>query len=105
MRDKKADLNKECAYEYIDIFEQICKGEKRGFILDTRGSRASTSQEFRTIIGNDPRAVKWRKADAMILNSLHKRMVGSFYMKFDTPSLPVKLFGTEEEAKTWLARF
>ena len=93
------------AYEYIDIIEELCKGEKRCFILDTRNTRASVSQENRWVMGNDQRALRWRKADAMLVDSLHIRMIANFYMKFDTPTLPVKLFGTEEEAKEWLKQF
>jgi hypothetical protein len=102
---EKAELTEEVAYEFIKIFDEVCGNQKRGFILETRGSRATTTKEFRKVIGNHPDALKWRKADAILLNSLHKRLVGNFYMKFETPNLPVGLFGTEEAAKGWLKQF
>lgn len=93
------------AHEYVPIIEQLAQNQKRGFVLDARGGFATFSQASRNYMGKTPEALKWRKADAVLVDNLGLRLVGNFYMKFDTPNHPVKLFKSEIAALEWLSQF
>jgi hypothetical protein len=42
-------------------------------------------------------------ASAAIANSLPYRLIANFYLKFNKPGIPFRLFRKEEEALEWLA--
>ena len=93
------------AQEYVGIIEELCQGSKKCIILDTRETFASATAEARRFIGADPKATQFRKANALILDSLSVRLIGNFYMKLETPNHPVKIFTDETKALAWLAGF
>lgn len=44
-------------------------------------------------------------AEAYVINSLPHRILGNFYMKVNKPTVPTRMFNTEEEAVEWLRTF
>jgi hypothetical protein len=44
-------------------------------------------------------------AMALIVTSTANRLVGNFYINFNKPAVPTKLFSTEEKAIEWLKSF
>lgn len=62
------------------------------------------TKEAREFVASEERAVR-AKAEAFILNSLPQRIVGNFYLRFNKPPVPSKLFTSEEEALAWLRTF
>lgn len=102
---KNAIVELEHAYEYVDIINQLAAGEKRPFILDTRNTFATVTSENRQFMGNNPEALKWRLADALLVDAIHTRILANFYMRIDTPNHPVKLFNDEKKAINWLKQF
>lgn len=46
---------------------------------------------------------RYKIADAFVIQSLPQRIVGNFYLKFNKPVRPAKLFKTVEEAEDWLS--
>jgi len=38
-------------------------------------------------------------------DSLASSIIGNFYIKFNNPSIPTKLFKTEDEALDWLKKY
>ena len=102
---ENAEITLEHGYEYVEIIDKLCAGIPRPFILDTRKTFAAVSPENRKFMGHDQNALKWRKADALLIDSLATRLLGNFYMKLDTPEHPVKLFTNEKDAIEWLSKF
>ena len=50
-------------------------------------------------------ANKHGKADAFVIHSLAQKILGNFFLKFKTPSIPTKLFSSEENAIEWLKQY
>ncbi len=44
-------------------------------------------------------------ADAFVTDSFALKIVGNFYIRYDKPLRPTRLFTNEEEALTWLRTF
>lgn len=99
-KDANIDLN-----EVILVGEKIvelCNGIPRLFIIDVRDCYGNYSMEARNYMANNPEINKVRKAFAILTNSLGTRILADFYLKFNKPPSPGKLFNDEEEAIQWL---
>jgi uroporphyrinogen-III decarboxylase len=48
---------------------------------------------------------KYTLADAFVIQSFAMKLIGNFYLKFDQPLSPSKMFNRMEEAETWLKKF
>ena len=44
-------------------------------------------------------------AEEHIVKSLPQKLIGNFYIRFDTPLAPTKLFTDEKKVLNWLKRF
>ena len=44
-------------------------------------------------------------ADAFVINSIALKLVGNFYIRYNKPVKPTRLFNNEEDALTWLRTF
>lgn len=45
------------------------------------------------------------KATAFVVEQLSFRLMAAFYIKFHKPVSPTQIFGSEDEALTWLRKF
>lgn len=51
---------------------------------------------------SDPEGNKRTMADAIVINGLDQKILADFYLKFNHPIKPTKLFGNVKEAIDWL---
>lgn len=89
----------------LSVIEELSAGTKRGFILDSRGVFVSTTPEYREFMGSDPRALRWRKADAILVDFLPNRILSNAYRVNYVELHPIELFDKEEDAFAWLHNF
>lgn len=47
----------------------------------------------------------YAKAEAYVISDLPQKIVSNFFLKFDKPARPTKIFTNEEEALEWLKQF
>lgn len=73
-------------------------------ILYTSGQLVIPSAEVREYVASEPRS-KLVTADAFIVNSLPQRIIANFYLKWNKPVRPTKMFDKEEEAIAWLKNY
>ena len=73
-------------------------------VLHVCGVNSNMSREARDIWANEDSS-KNRLAKAIIINSLAQKMLGNFFIHFNKPQGPIKLFQTESEALAWLNEF
>lgn len=70
-------------------------------LVDLRGMAFMSSEARKYFASQDKSTVK---AVAVLSNpSLHKPLI-NLYLKFSRPTLPTKMFNTEEEAISWLLK-
>lgn len=85
------------------LYNTICEGKKYGFIFQAMDN-VTITKEARD------NAIKLEKtssshATAAIASSLPYRLVANFYLKFNKPKIPFKIFRKEEDAVKWLHTF
>lgn len=52
-----------------------------------------------------PESSTYCSAEAFVANTLAQKILGNFYVRINKPSVPSKMFLTEEEAIEWLTFF
>ena len=96
------EITIEDSKEYVKIINAICAGKRRCFILDTRGVLIQPSNEHRAFMVQNKDALKWRIADAILVDNLPNSILSYSYKNNFSNLHPIKIFKDEEEAKHWL---
>lgn len=99
-----AEIELENAIQNQDAVKQLTNNEKHLLVVDARGIDVYVSKDARTFSANrkagDPCIAK-----AFIVNSTANRLIGNFYINFNKPNIPTKIFSSEEKAIEWLKSF
>jgi len=69
-------------------------------LVDLRQLKSQSAEARAELAG--PRAVRVSRAVALLIGSPLSRVVGNFYLRFNRPETPTRLFSSEEEARAWL---
>ena len=64
----------------------------------------SVTRDARDFFGSD-KAAEDVAAAGVVTNSMIQSYMVNFYLKFNKPKVPTKLFLSEEAAKKWLMKF
>ncbi len=94
----------EDAVEVNEITFNWIKGKSFTTLVDATNIRSDISEEAKDFFSNDKKITDLQKAQALVLNSLHNRIIATFYMKFQKPSMPVKIFSDIDKALDWLKK-
>ncbi len=101
---KDADFTLEAAIEGVKVRKEIQKGKKFPVLLDTR-QMFQVSKEANEY-GASKEVSELSLAMAILTgNSMAARIIGNFFIKFNKPFIPTKLFKKEENAVKWLKNY
>jgi hypothetical protein len=89
--------------ETVEAFGKLSDFKKVP-ILIIGGSFSTLASETRAFMASEE-SLKYSKAEAFILKSLSQKILINFYIKFDKPVVPTKVFTKEEESIKWLRGF
>ena len=99
-----AEIELENAIQNQEAVKQLTNDEKHLLVVDARSIDVYVSKEARAFSAerkaSDPCIAK-----AFIVNSTANRLIGNFYINFNKPNVPTKLFSTVEKAVEWLNTF
>jgi hypothetical protein len=96
-------FNLDDAKELIAAGKELGRGKPvRNLIV--LGEHATADPEAREYAATKE-AAKYRRADAFVIKSLAQRIVANFYLKFNKPFTPTKVFSSEDCAEAWLMHF
>lgn len=94
------DLGIEELEELLEFTNHVTQYKKRYTIIDTRSDYTSKSEVQKYYAEHEH--VKYRFADAFVVNSLAMRMLVNFYIRFHNPKIPTKLFNDMTSAVNWI---
>jgi hypothetical protein len=86
--------------ENVDSFGALTNGKKAP-VLIIGGAFTSVSKEARSYMASHE-SLKYSLKEAFLLNSLAQKLLINFYIKFDKPLIPTKVFNCKDEAINWL---
>jgi hypothetical protein len=87
--------------ENVETFGLLTNGEKAP-VLIIGGAFTSVSKEARGFMATHE-SLKYSLKEAFLLNSLAQKLLINFYIKFDKPLIPTKVFNQKQEAINWLS--
>ena len=91
------------AKENVALTLKVTGGRRVPALIDLRLVRSQSSDARAYFAGPETRRVC--TAVALLVKSPLSRMIGNFYLGFNRPDVPTKLFDDEEAAAEWLLGF
>jgi len=91
--------------EFDDLISTVVElMNHRRFIVytDLRDNFGGFSKDIRSYLGSHPDLIKYKHAEALVVNSLGIRMQVNFYLQFNVKKMNYKVFSNEEKAMGWL---
>lgn len=76
-------------------------GDLKYTVLFIPGAEATISEEARKISAS-PAHNRNALAKAILVSTIHQRLIGNFFIKFYRPPVPTRVFDKEESALDWL---
>ena len=96
-------LEKEDVFE-INKMKSALIRDNYHCVLHVCGTETSMGKEARELFASKESAEN-QLAKAIVINSLAQKLMANFFIRFNKPPEPVKVFGKEEEALAWLDKF
>jgi hypothetical protein len=86
---------------FIAAIRKLADLKPYGCLVDMRNSNGSISNEARQYAADNSYPPN-KLADALIYNSLAKKLIANFYIQFNKPKSPTRTFTSEQSALKWL---
>ena len=96
------DFNIEDAIEANRTMYDFADGNPFLSLVDTINVRSQMSSQAMDHFAKDPLTKGVRIAEAIVVDSLHNRILANFYIKFVKSHNPVKVFNNMDKAIAWL---
>lgn len=103
------NTNDDHTYTIEDVKENVkafgeLTGNKKAPVLIIGGSFSSVTNETREFMATEE-SLKYSKAEAFLITSLAQKILVNFYIKFNKPLVPTRVFNDKIEAEKWLKSF
>lgn len=91
------------AEDGVAIAMQISAGIPRPLLIDISDVKSMTreAREIYSKVSTEARV----KAVGLVTRSAMSRILGNFFMSFNRPSVPIRLFKDKEQARKWLLAY
>ncbi|MCC6600101.1 MAG: hypothetical protein IT223_05455 [Crocinitomicaceae bacterium] len=90
------------AEEVCDAVFHICEGKGVKMLTDTRGVLGNVETGARETIRHHPGLVSVRMAEAFVVDNLANKIIADFYIRFNRPDNPTRVFSDVKKALDWL---
>jgi hypothetical protein len=98
-----ADVTVDDARENLAVTARLTGGHPRPILVDLRPVRTQSAGARAAFAGPEATAVSL--AVALVTGSPLTRVIGNFYLRFNRPEVPTRLFPTTADAEAWLSTF
>jgi hypothetical protein len=102
-RYRCVDVGLDDAREIIQAVVSLAGGQRRPALVNLAGIK-SMSRDARLYFANEETA-RVHSAIALLVESPLNRAIGNFFMGFNKPQTPTRLFTSEAAALKWLREF
>ncbi|MFN8668758.1 MAG: hypothetical protein U0164_16375 [Gemmatimonadaceae bacterium] len=98
-----AEVTGDDAQENLRVTSALVSGHPTPVVVDLRPIRSQTAEARAAFAGPD--ATRVTLACALVIESPLSRVLGNFYLGFNRPQSPTRIFNSVEDAEAWLATF
>lgn len=90
------------AKRHTKVMGELTSGQPVHTIIDFRGIDVRFSNSARDYFANDDRHSALRLSQALLIDTLAHHIVANFYLKFNKPNCPARIFSKPEDAVAWV---
>ena len=94
------EIGLEDSKEHIAASEKLTNGKMHCAFIKALGNIDISSEARKH--GSNPKIQENLIAQAVLVNSMATRIAGNFYIRFNKPPKPTRIFTNPEDAKSWL---
>lgn len=94
----------EQARKHTEVLEELNDSCPVHLVIDFRGLDIAFSREARAYFADNDGHSAVRASQAFILSGLAHKIVANFYIKFNKPSCPARIFSEPENALNWVRK-
>jgi len=84
---------------------ELFKGKPHSVVLYGLDRSIQMDNVTRDYFANDPHLNSLTKSMAIVVNNTPSRLLARFYIQFNKPQSPIKIFRTLKEAEDWIRTF
>lgn len=100
--DDDYEIELEDAVEIDRTFIELVNNKPFSVVVDARNKYSSISNDARNFFANDPEILPLRKRIAIVINNMPTRMIANFFVRFNRPQTPTRVFNDYNKAIMWL---
>jgi len=100
---KVSRLDIEYAKRVVEEHMKVDLGSEYPVFIDITSIK-SASKDARDYLSSDA-AIQNVSASAMLAGSVISKLMGTFFLAFNKPATPIKLFTEKDEAIRWLSKY
>jgi len=97
------DIGEKEVEDLISAYDELLENKKYP-LMHIPESFVNFSKEAKAYSVTE-RGLQYSKAEAYVFTSLGYKIIGNFYLKFNRPPIPTRLFKNKEDAIEWLLGF
>lgn len=94
------EIEKKHLIQLRDVIQEIGNGNKMLIYIDTYNFMDITNEARKYAASKESNL--YTLANAVLVDSLPKKLLFNFFLRFENPIVPTKGFSTKEEAMEWL---
>ncbi|TND07158.1 MAG: hypothetical protein FD123_3303 [Bacteroidetes bacterium] len=99
--DDGAEIGMEEALASHEAMKKLTGGRFCILLIDVRNTNFNVASEVRAFASSEEGS-STRYADAILVDSLSNALVGNFYIRFNRPRIPTRIFKSEAKAMEWI---
>lgn len=88
--------------EMAEAAHNVCKGNQYVHLIDCRGVYGPVLPGAREEVRHNPKLNACRKAAAIIVNNMANKLIMTFFIQFNKPPYPYRVYEDADEAVKWL---
>ena len=95
-------IDTEEALAIVAAIHQFNKGEKRYFLINATQEFINLTADARSTYAREQTKQQYAIKMAIFVNSLAYRIIGNFFIRYDRPPAPARIFNSRKKAIEWL---
>lgn len=97
------ELNIELQLELLDLYNSLKDKELLPFLIEAGDGFTITKEARDNAVSLEEKSAI--KASAVVVNNLAYKLIANFYLNFNKPKRPYKVFSKREDAVKWLLQY
>ena len=100
MYKKNTEIDPSILKDLIENYNKLVEGKKYSYIYYTEDDSVTFSNDVRDYFKQNEHSFP-KICDAFIAKSLAHKLIANFFLKFNKPAYPFKVFSNMEDAEIW----